>query len=99
MSKELLWEIKSPIARKKGAVMNEKHLIILEQFHRDCVYYWKSVLEDGERNSYIKALEDIKVLKHNPFVPCGEEIDEETKNYFVERCEMDLGLKYIKGIK
>ena len=94
MLRELLRGIYSPVARfKKGAVMNEKHLIILEQFHRDCVNYWMRTLKEDERESYFKALEDVKALKHNPFVPCGERIDEETKSYFVKRCEMDLGLK------
>ena len=65
---------------------------ILECFFNDCYKYW---LRNGyeERESFELALNDIRAVKRNPFVPCGDELDLEVKEKFIHYKEMDLGGK------
>lgn len=73
--------------------MNKEHFKILEDFHNDCIRFWMHELNDDGREPYIRALEDVKACKTNPFqVYHAEILDVRTKEYFVKRCEMDLGL-------
>lgn len=73
--------------------MNQEHLIILEHFYNDCVRFWRRTLNDDGKEPYIRALKDVKACKTNPFQPYhAETLDKKTKEYFVKRCEMDLGL-------
>ena len=71
-------------------------MVILEQFHADCVRFWERELKveaDTCRDVYINALEDVKRITTNPFIPFNSpKLDVATKEYFVKRCEMDLGL-------
>lgn len=74
--------------------MNSEQLVILEKFHAACVRFWKEYLEeDDERVPYLKALEDVKNCKTNPYKAFNAEtLDPKTKEYFIKCCEMDLGL-------
>lgn len=75
--------------------MNKNHIAILERFHNECVCFWKRKLNDDGRTPYIRALEDVKACNTNPFQAYHAEVlDEKTKEYFVKRCEMDLGLNH-----
>lgn len=47
--------------------MNKEHFKILEDFHSDCIRFWMHELNDDGREPYIRALEDVKVCKTNPF--------------------------------
>lgn len=65
--------------------------IILEKFFSECFRYWSMQGKD-EREAFQYALNDIRRIKHDPYVPSGEEIDIETKEKFVRYREMDLGI-------
>lgn len=72
-------------------MLNEKETqIILEKFFNECLRYWRMQNKD-EREAFEYAIRDIKRLKYNPYVPCGEEIDIVTKAKFIRYREMDLG--------
>lgn len=76
--------------------MKKSDLVVLEQFYADCVKFWERELGvecDTCKDVYIKALEDVKEVTTNPFIPFNSpKLDASTKEYFVKRCEMDLGL-------
>ena len=64
--------------------------LILERFFVDCYKFWLSRQSD-ERTAFSNALEDIKQLRSDPFVPCGEELDQKTKAKFIHYRKIDLG--------
>lgn len=76
--------------------MKSEQFVIWGKFHAACVRFWKENLEDNDEvTPYLKALEDVKKCKRNPFKAQEAEIlDSKTKNCFVKRCENDLGLKH-----
>lgn len=62
---------------------------ILERFFNDCLCFWRRSGSD-ERQAFEYALDDVKGLKRDPFVPAGEPLDIETKENFIRYREMDL---------
>lgn len=66
--------------------------LVLERFFRDCNNYWlRSGYCKDEREAYANAIDDIKALKRNPLVPCGDLLDVETKEKFIKYRIQDLG--------
>ena len=71
---------------KGDAVMlsSEKTLKILKSFSQECYDFWiregASELEAAE-----KTINDIKDLKHDPYEPCGDLIDENIKEEFLTK--------------
>jgi hypothetical protein len=66
--------------------------LILEQHFKDCKNYWlRSGYCKDEREAFVNAIDDIKALKRNPFVPCGDLLDVETKEKFIKYRIQDLG--------
>ena len=63
---------------------------ILERFFNDCLCFWKRTGSD-ERQAFEYALDDVKTLKHDPFVPAGDLLDPVAKEKFIKYREMDLG--------
>lgn len=61
---------------------SEKTLKILESFSQECYDFWiregASELEAAE-----KTLIDIRELKHDPYEPCGDLVDENIKEEFL----------------
>lgn len=64
--------------------------LILDKFFGECFRYWKMQGYE-ERSAFEHALDDIKRLKHDPYVPVGKPIDLGTKAKFIHYREMDLG--------
>lgn len=64
--------------------------VVLEKFFNECFRYWKTCNLD-DRDAFEYAINDIKRLKRNPYVPSGDEIDLVTKEKFIKYREMDLG--------
>ena len=74
-------------------MLNEKTTeLILETFFRDCLRFWRKNTND-EREAFEKALNDTKGITKDPFSPCGDKLDEETKEKFIKYREMDLGMR------
>lgn len=71
-------------------VNKEETQKFLESFFNECYKYW---LRNGysKKEAFKLALEDVRAVKHNPFVPNGEELDVDAKNEFIHYREMDLG--------
>lgn len=65
---------------------------ILERFFNECYKYWLQN-SDSEREAFSLALDDIRAVKRNPFIPCGDELDPEVIKKFIHYREMDLGGK------
>lgn len=65
--------------------------LILEKHLKACYDFWiRSGCKD-ERDAFANAVDDIRNLKRDPFSPCGEEIDIETRDAFVKYREQDMG--------
>ena len=66
---------------------------ILEKHFNNCYRYWLQQNNEYKniRDAFSLALEDIKAMKRDPFSPCGEELDPDTKQKFIRYREMDLG--------
>ena len=72
-------------------MLNERETqLVLERFFNDCLKFWTREGCD-ERNAFEKALDDVRVIKTDPFSPLGHVIDLETKEKFIHYREMDLG--------
>lgn len=63
---------------------------VLKKFFLECWRFWK-LRGNTERQSFENALEDVKRLKHDPYVPTGDLLNEEAKQKFIRYREMDLG--------
>lgn len=76
--------------------MNTNDLVTLENFYRDCVRFWERELKtsaDLDKQVSIMALEDVRRITTNPYVAYNSpKIDQDTKEYFIKRCEMDIGM-------
>lgn len=61
----------------------EKTMEILEQFSQECYDFW---IRQGKshKDAFELALKDIKDVKHDPYVPCGELLDAEAKEEFIK---------------
>ena len=63
---------------------------VMEKFFNECFRFWKSTNLDASA-AFENALQDVKRLKHDPYVPAGDLLNEEAKNKFVHYREIDLG--------
>ena len=66
--------------------------LVMENFFRDCLNFWRRSTND-EREAFENALNDTKRIMTDPFSPCGDRLDMETKEKFIKYREMDLGLR------
>ena len=66
--------------------------LVMENFFKDCLSFWRRSMND-ERVAFEKALNDTRHIMTDPFSPCGDRLDEETKNKFIKYREMDLGIR------
>ena len=66
--------------------------LVMENFFRDCLNFWKRSTND-EREAFEKALNDTRRIITDPFSPCGDKLDVETKEKFIKYREMDLGMR------
>lgn len=65
--------------------------LVMENFFRDCLNFWRRSTND-ERKAFEKALNDTKRIMTNPYSPCGDKLDEETRVKFIKYREQDLGI-------
>jgi hypothetical protein len=67
----------------------ENTIRLLTKMYADCFKFWlhegKSVAEALQ-----KALSEVAEMTHNPFEPCGDLLNEEGKQEFVERIGREL---------
>ena len=66
--------------------------LVMENFFSDCLNFWRRSTND-EREAFEKALNDIRRIMTDPFSPCGDRLDMETKNQFIKYREIDLGMR------
>lgn len=73
-------------------MLNERETqLIIENFFRECQNYHRRNTND-EREVFARALNDVSNLTTDPYSPCGDKLNEETKNQFIKYREMDLGI-------
>lgn len=65
--------------------------LTMEKFFNDCLNFWKRQGHD-ERKAFEMALFDTRTITTDPFSPCGDKLDEETRLKFIYYREMDLGM-------
>lgn len=67
-----------------------KTQLVMEHFFNDCLkYYHKQGLD--ERKAFETALNDTRTITTDPFSPCGDKLDDDTRIKFIHYREMDLG--------
>jgi hypothetical protein len=66
--------------------------LAMEHFFRDCQNFWRRTIND-EREVFERALNDTRRITTDPFSPCGDKLDVETKEKFIKYREMDLGMR------
>lgn len=65
--------------------MNKNDLVVLERFYNECLKFWE---REGVENPKAQALEDVKRITTNPFVPRNAPaLDTATKEYFIKTKE------------
>ena len=64
----------------------EKTREILNSFSKECYDFW---IREGntKEEAYSNMISDIKSIKHDPYVPCGDLLDIETKEAFIDKLE------------
>ena len=73
-------------------MLNERETqLVMENFFRECQNFWRRTIND-EREVFAKALKDVSRITTNPYSPCGDKLDEKTKNKFIKYREIDLGI-------
>lgn len=73
-------------------MLNERETILaLEEAMRGNVRFWERQGYD-ERESFIKAIEEIEEMATDSGSPCGEKLDIATKQKFINYRKQDLGL-------
>ena len=74
-------------------MLNEKDTqLVMENFFRECQNFWRRTIND-EREVFAKALNDVSSITTDPFSPCGDKLDVNTKENFIKYREMDLGIR------
>ncbi len=74
-------------------MLNESETILaLEEAMRNNRRFWERQGYD-EREAFIKALDEVAEMTTDPSSPCGEKLDEETKNNFIKYRKTDLGMR------
>ena len=68
--------------------------LVMEKFFGDCQNFWRRTIND-EREVFEKALNDTRRITTDPFFPCGDRLDEETKEKFIKYREIDLGIRRV----
>ncbi len=66
--------------------------LVMEHFFRDCQNFWRRTIND-EREVFERALNDTRSITTDPFSPCGDGLDMETKNKFIKYRDQDLGMR------
>ena len=66
--------------------------LVMENFFKNCLNFWRRSTND-EREAFKNALNDTRRIMTDPFSPCGDRLDVETKNKFIKYREMDLGIR------
>ena len=66
--------------------------LAMERFFNDCQNFWRRTIDD-EREVFEKALNDTRRITTDPFSPCGDKLDIETKENFIKYREQDLGMR------
>lgn len=72
------------------ADINREQYDVMEKFFGECVRFWEHELKtdsDLDRQPYINALREVP--HRYPYVPWGEELDPETRKYFIKNKCMD----------
>ena len=64
--------------------------IVLEKFFNECLRYW-TMQGFNAREAFENALDDVRNVKSNPYVPTKSPIDLGVKAKFIHYREMDLG--------
>ncbi len=67
--------------------------LVVEKHFNACYRFWIMSGCKDECEAFANAINDIRNMKYDPFSPCGEEIDIETRDAFVKYREQDLGGK------
>ena len=74
-------------------MLNERETqLVMENFFKDCLNFWRRSTND-EREAFEKALNDTRRIMTDPFSPCGDKLDVETKEAFIRNREQDLGIR------
>ena len=74
-------------------MLNERETILaLEETMRCNRRFWERQGCD-ERESFIKALNEVAEMTTDPSSPFGEKLDEETKEKFIRYQRMNLGMR------
>ena len=68
--------------------------LAMEKFFRDCLNFWRRNGDD-ERKAFENALNDTRRITTDPFSPCGDKLDVETKDAFIRYREIDLGIRRV----
>ena len=68
--------------------------LVMENFFRDCLNYHRRNTNDG-REAFEKALNDTRRIMTDPFSPCGDRLDVNTKEKFIRYREQDLGIRRV----
>lgn len=73
-------------------MLNERETILaLEEAMRNNRRFWERQGYD-ERDAFIKALNEVAEMQSDPSSPCGEKLDEKTKEAFIRYRKQDLGI-------
>lgn len=76
-------------------MLNERDTqLVMENFFRDCLNFWRRSTND-EREAFERALNDTRRIMTDPFSPCGDRLDMETKEAFIRYREQDLGIRRV----
>ena len=74
-------------------MLNERETILaLEEAMRNNRRFWERQGYD-ERDAFIKALNEVAEMTTDPSSPCGEKLDEETKEKYIRYRKCDLGMR------
>ena len=64
--------------------------LVLEKFFGECFRYWR-MQGFEEKEAFSNALDDVRNVKSDPYMPTRNPIDLEVKEKFIRYREMDLG--------
>lgn len=64
--------------------------LIVEKFFSECFRFW-TMKGKGEREAFTLALKDVSLIKHDPYVPNGDDLNLKVKEKFIYYRKMDLG--------
>ena len=70
-------------------ISKENTIYLVNRFFEECFTFWVNEGKD-DREAFEIALKEASQIKHNPFVPVGDLLDQDAQHEYIEKMKKEL---------